>query len=335
MYVNLQQRSKTQLRIKQIAMLALVVMVGLVLGACASSDSGDNNSPAATSADPGVQTVNASFAPGGDNAISAQATETPLAATVNGQPITLAEFERERARRAMGLIVEPASAAAFDAMVLEAMIDQVLMEQAAEVAGIVVTEEEIDAELMLQADLASENNMTLEEIVAAQLYTMEEYRAVIRGTLIAQRLGDVVAVVSPYAAQVHSRHILVADEATARSLIQQLQGGADFAALAAQYSLDVSTAQSGGDLAWVSEGELLQKEVEDAIFALTPGQLAPDPVQSSLGYHVIEVLERVEDRPLSQVALAQKRQEAFLKWLEDQHQTAVIERFVGEGSQGG
>jgi parvulin-like peptidyl-prolyl isomerase len=171
--------------------------------------------------------------------------------------------------------------------------------------------------------------MTLEEIVAAQLYTMDEYRAVIRGTLLAQKLSDVVANVSPYAPQVHSRHILVKDEATARALIQQIQGGTDFAELAVQYSLDGSTARTGGDLDWVSEGDLLQKEVEDAIFALEPGQLALEPVQSSLGYHVIQVLERVEDRPLSPAALAEKRQQAFLEWLDNERQTAVIERFVG------
>lgn len=323
-----------QLRIVRIALLVLSMVSALLLVACASGEPGDNK-PAAhsdSSANTGVQTVNAANGIGGSGAVSAQATEVPLAATVNGQPITLAAFERERARRAMGLELEPATADAFDAMVLQSMIDQVLIEQAAAQEGLEVTEDEIDAELALQADLAAANNMTLEEIVTAQLYTMEEYRAVIRGTLLAQKLSEIVATVPPYSVQVHSRHILVADEATARALIQQLQAGADFAQLAGEYSLDSSTALNGGDLDWVSEGELLQPEVEAAIFALEPGQLAAEPVRSSLGYHVVEVLERVEDRPLSQAALAQKRQQAFLDWLETQRQTAVIERFVGNSS---
>ena len=96
-----------------------------------------------------------------------------------------------------------------------------------------------------------------------------------------------------------------------------------------QYSLDGSTAPTGGDLDWVSRGDLLQPEVEDAIFALEPGQISPEPVKSSLGYHIVQVLEKVEDRPLSQAALAEKQQQAFMAWLDSQRQAAVIERYVG------
>ena len=67
----------------------------------------------------------------------------------------------------------------------------------------------------------------------------------------------------------------------------------------------------------------------EVAIALEPGELALYPVQSSLGYHVVQTLERVEDRPLSATALAEKRQNAFLAWLEGQRQMAVIERFVG------
>lgn len=259
----------------------------------------------------------------------AQPTEEALAARVNGEPITLAQFVRERERRSLGMMVEPATQDAFDAQVLASMIDQVLINQGAAKAGIVISEEEIDAELTIQAELAAAGGTTLEEVAASQLYTMDEYRAVIRDMLTVQRLSDVVANVSPYAEQVHSRHILVTDEALARNLIAQIQAGADFAQLATQYSLDSSTARLGGDLDWVSEGDLLQPEVERAVFALGPGDLAAYPVQSSLGYHVVQTLERVQDRPLSATALAEKRQNAFLAWLEGQRQMATIERFVG------
>lgn len=284
----------------------------------------------------GGSSSNASSAGKGDTPIApqdparqVQPTEEPLAARVNGEPITLAAFVRERQRRALGMTVEPATQDAFDTQVLSAMIDQVLINQAAARAGIAVTDAEIDAEIAVQAELATASGTTLEAVIAGQLYTMDEYRAVIRDMLTVQKLSQVVADVSPYAEQVHSRHILVADEATARNLIAQIQAGADFAQLATQYSLDSSTARLGGDLDWVSEGDLLQPEVERAIFALAPGELAPYPVQSSLGYHVVQTLERVQDRPLSPAALAEKRQNAFLAWLEGQRQMATIERFVG------
>lgn len=298
--------------------------VALLAGCGGKSNNGASGESLSAASDAGEVSVSAS-----QPTQPAQPTEEALAARVNGEPITLAQFVRERERRSLGMMVEPATQDAFDAQVLASMIDQVLINQGAAKAGIVISEEEIDAELSIQAELAAAGGTTLEEVAASQLYTMDEYRAVIRDMLTVQRLSDVVANVSPYAEQVHSRHILVTDEALARDLIAQIQAGADFAQLATQYSLDSSTARLGGDLDWVSEGDLLQPEVERAVFALGPGDLAAYPVQSSLGYHVVQTLERVQDRPLSATALAEKRQNAFLAWLEGQRQMATIERFVG------
>jgi len=298
--------------------------VALLAGCGGKSNNGASGESLSAASDAGEVSVSAS-----QPTQPAQPTEEALAARVNGEPITLAQFVRERERRSLGMMVEPATQDAFDAQVLASMIDQVLINQGAAKAGIVISEEEIDAELTIQAELAAAGGTTLEEVAASQLYTMDEYRAVIRDMLTVQRLSDVVANVSPYAEQVHSRHILVTDEALARNLIAQIQAGADFAQLATQYSLDSSTARLGGDLDWVSEGDLLQPEVERAVFALGPGDLAAYPVQSSLGYHVVQTLERVQDRPRSATALAEKRQNAFLAWLEGQRQMATIERFVG------
>lgn len=313
-------------RILTIGRLAvLVVLLITLLAACAGDKKSSDESGSSVSSEQGNPTV----ADPSSGAQASQATEEPLAARVNGQPITLADFQRQRDRSATGLAAQPATQSTFDAQILQTMIDQVLIEQAAAAQGIVVSDPEVDAELAAQADLAAANGQKLEDVIAAQLYTMPEYREVIRGMLLTQKVSQIAANVSTTAPQVHARHILVADEATARELITRLQQGEDFAQLAVQYSMDTSTSASGGDLDWVSQGVLLQAEVEQAIFALQPGQLGPEPVRSSLGYHVIQVLERVEDRPLSQTVLAEKRQQAFMAWLDAQRQSAVIERYVG------
>lgn len=309
-------------------LLALWIGI-LALFALAAACAGDRDSTRGSGVVPSSAEAAHPDSPG-DILAAPQATdEPPLAARVNGQPITLEQFERERDRWMIGLTIEPASQVTFDASVLDAMIDQVLIAQAAQELGITVSEEEIDAELALHADIAQTNDTTLEEVISAQLYTMDEYRTVVANLLLVQKVSEVVAQVPEVAPQVHARHILVADEATARALLNQLQAGADFAQLATQYSLDATTAPSGGDLGWVSQGVLLQSEVEAAIFGLQPGQIASDPVQSSLGYHIVQTLERVEDRPLSQAAIAQRRQQLFLEWLETLRENAVIERFVG------
>jgi peptidyl-prolyl cis-trans isomerase C len=317
-------------------MIALALVLSALLVACAggdssseseSSDSGGGNQQA-----PAGETnlVNAAE----NTPVATDQPSEPLAALVNGQPITMQDFERERMRRSLGMDVQPATADAFDASILQTMIEQVLVEQAAGREGIVVTDAEVDAELEIQAEIADQSGISLDEFVSAQLYTMDEYREAVRGMLLLQKVSQViVADVPTMTAQVHARHILVTDEATARMLLDQLNQGADFAQLAIQYSLDGSTASSGGDLDWVSEGDLLQPEVEAAIFALAPGTRAPNPVKSSLGYHIVETLERVEDRPLDQAKLAERKEQTFLTWLDNERAAADIEVYIGAGNQ--
>ena len=65
----------------------------------------------------------------------------------------------------------------------------------------------------------------------------------------------------------HARHILVADEATAKKIIAELKKGGDFAALSKQYSKDPGAAQQGGDLGFFKKDDMVP-EFADAAFAL-------------------------------------------------------------------
>jgi peptidyl-prolyl cis-trans isomerase C len=97
---------------------------------------------------------------------------------------------------------------------------------------------------------------------------------------------------------VHAKHILVDSEAEAKKIIGELKGGADFAALAKQYSKDPSGAQHGGDLGFFKKDEMVP-EFANAAFALQPGQVSPEPVHTQFGWHVIEVIERRKAQPPS------------------------------------
>jgi peptidyl-prolyl cis-trans isomerase D len=99
--------------------------------------------------------------------------------------------------------------------------------------------------------------------------------------------------------QVKARHVLVAvndqrNDAQAQARIaevkKKLEGGADFAALAREYSDDAASKASGGDLGWFGHNKMV-KEVEDAAFSAQPGKLT-GPVRSSFGYHLIEVTDK-------------------------------------------
>ena len=91
--------------------------------------------------------------------------------------------------------------------------------------------------------------------------------------------------------EVHAAHILVADEAKAKAIIQQIKGGADFAALAKENSTDPSAKGNGGDLGFFKKSDMLP-EFADAAFALKPNEVTPEPVKTRFGFHVIKLLER-------------------------------------------
>lgn len=90
-----------------------------------------------------------------------------------------------------------------------------------------------------------------------------------------------------------ARHILVKTESEAKEILKTLKGGADFATLAKQKSVDPSAA-NGGDLGWFSRGQLVP-DFERAVFAMKKGQLS-DIVKTQFGFHVVR-LDDVNVRP--------------------------------------
>ncbi|MCX6785621.1 MAG: protein translocase subunit SecD [Candidatus Komeilibacteria bacterium] len=76
--------------------------------------------------------------------------------------------------------------------------------------------------------------------------------------------------------------------AKAKEVIAKLALGQDFAALAKEYSADPSNKDEGGELGFVSKGQLVP-EFEKAIFNdLKVGQITPTPIKTSFGYHIIQ-----------------------------------------------
>jgi peptidyl-prolyl cis-trans isomerase C len=90
----------------------------------------------------------------------------------------------------------------------------------------------------------------------------------------------------PGPAQVDARHILVKTQAEAESIIDQLNHGASFTALAQKYSTDTGSTKNGGELGWFTQDEMVPA-FASAAFALKPGQYTKTPVQTQFGWHVI------------------------------------------------
>ncbi|AYA38002.1 peptidylprolyl isomerase [Hymenobacter oligotrophus] len=78
-----------------------------------------------------------------------------------------------------------------------------------------------------------------------------------------------------------------AAKAKAQGILNQIKGGADFAAMARQHGTD-GTAPLGGDLGWFTSGRMVP-EFEKAVFGASSAGLLPSLVKTSFGYHIIKV----------------------------------------------
>jgi len=90
--------------------------------------------------------------------------------------------------------------------------------------------------------------------------------------------------------EVRASHILVPTKAEADAVKKQVDGGADFAALAAKLSTDRGSAAEGGDLGYFQADAMVAPFAERA-FATKVGEISM-PVQSQFGWHVIKVVDR-------------------------------------------
>jgi len=264
--------------------------------------------------------------------------ERPLAARVNGQPIYLVDYERQVAQYQDALAASGVDIASPEgqerlrqmrAQILEWMIEQVLIEQAAAGMGVTVTDEEVQGAIaQLVQDAGSQE--AFQERLERSGMALPDLQAQLRAELLRARvLERVQAAVPERAEQVHARHILVDTRERAEFILNQIQAGADFAQLARMYSQDESTRDAGGDLGWFPRGVLLAPEVEEVAFSLQAGQVGP-VVQSQFGYHIVQTLERKQDEPISPEHRQLLQDRAVQSWLESLWKQAVIERFVGD-----
>ena len=128
----------------------------------------------------------------------------------------------------------------------------------------------------------------------------------------------IVAEVPSTAEQVHVQQILLYNQDTAQSFLAQLRGGADFDELA--FKADPLTR---GDLGWVPRGYLLNAQIEEAAFGLEVGQHS-DVIATEVGFHIIRILERDPNRPLSPDATLALQELALKKWIEEQRTQANV-----------
>jgi peptidyl-prolyl cis-trans isomerase SurA len=158
--------------------------------------------------------------------------------------------------------------------------------------------------------------------------------------LTGRRQGDRIMV-----DQTHCRHILITpnqrvSEQDAVSRLQQLrmrlEAGDDFATLARTHSDDRGSALEGGDLGWVSKGQMVP-DFEEVMLLTEPGEISK-PFRTQFGWHILQVLERRSydgtdevRRSKAREAIGQRKKDDFLQeWLRRLRDEAYVEIRVDE-----
>lgn len=262
------------------------------------------------------------------------APQADAAALVNNQPIPLQEYEAQVALAISALSqqqnFDPQTAEGQAAQlqlrrqILESMIDQTLIEQAAAREGIVVPMEKVETEM---SRLIGDDAAQFDEWLKANGMTRESFKVQLQHQLISAAFQEhILGSLPPEVEQVHARHILVTSEAEAMDVLVKLHDGESFASLAQEYSQDRATKDQGGDLGFFPRG-IMPAEIELVAFALNPGQVS-GIVKSDFGYHIIEVVEKDAKKQVAEEMLTAWRQNKFIEWLEAQRATAKIEYLV-------
>lgn len=250
----------------------------------------------------------------------------PLVALVNGVGISQQEFEDEITRFETAQVasgIDLATSHSYEGEILNALIDQQLLIQGALVNSLDVEDASLDAKIVqIIADSGGETHY--KQWLAENHFTPASFRqALYREMMAANMVAKIVSEVPDTVEHVHARHILVASQTEAEDILDRLQNGEDFGALARSLSLDLSTRLADGDLGWFPRGTLTMLEVEEAAFSLQPGETSK-VVESSLGFHIVQSLEVDQRRPTTS-ARQKIWEEAVETWLDEALAQAEIE----------
>ena len=140
--------------------------------------------------------------------------------------------------------------------------------------------------------------------------------------------------------QTNVRHILIkptevlnetAAEELAGNLVERIRGGADFGALAKQYSDDIGSAAEGGELGWTNPGQMVP-EFEATMANAIEGEVT-EPFRSEFGWHILEVIGRrdkdfsgeIQRNQVANYIREQKYQEELDAWLRKIREEAFVD----------
>ncbi len=154
---------------------------------------------------------------------------------------------------------------------------------------------------------------TLDKLKTDIQFDEKSLRELIKTDILRKKLvADLKAKLPLTQEQVWARHILVADEATAKKVVEELKTNPDWKIVAAKYSTDQGSKDSGGDIGWFGKG-MMVPEFEDAAFKMAIGETSA-PIKTQFGWHIVQVLGH-ETRPVSAYEFQQISDKEFTNFI--------------------
>jgi len=217
----------------------------------------------------------------------------------------MAEYQEELARykAAVSRDLTPED----QTLVLNDLINLTLLAQVAASEGFQISDPELDSRI---AALDSEDQ-PLTDWLAANGFTETSFRTYLKRALEAAWMRDQIVNDVPFEmTQIHAQQMLFYALTSAETTLDTLNEGKDFFQLASTHD-----PQTKGDLGWFPPGFLTIPELDSILFNLDVGETS-DIIESEIGYHIIKVLDKEENRSLDPAVRQILKEKAMDDWLE-------------------
>lgn len=284
-------------------------------------------------------------------------------AKVNHLPIRTASYQRHLIQTQQMFASAQATEAMLQQLTLNQLIDRALFLEAARVQNLTIPHTDVEQEWqsLLQMQYGNDTERML-RVLHSTRHSEATFREELKQRLLSRRIQEILTEdislteeelkkyyqenIQDYQLpeRIEVQHILLhLDEKDPESvakthqkaldILKQLQQGGDFSDLARQHSDDSSSNEEGGQLAPFAKSEMVEA-FEKAAWPLKPGEIAPRPIQTEFGWHLIKRGQTLaagprdfeSARPIFEARLLEQKKQTFLQnWLAQERQKQIIE----------
>lgn len=270
-----------------------------------------------------------------------QSQNEEIVATVGGKNITKDELYQR--------LVEQNGA-----QILDSLITEKIIEAEAQKQNIKVTEAELEKEMTEVIDYYGGEDAFNQALASAGYSTDDVKKDMKRNVEVKKLLEPSITITEDemkkyfddnretfaQQEQVKASHILVDSLEKAQEVKKKLSEGEDFVKLAKENSLDTSNKDQGGELGYITKGQMVS-EFENAVFSMGVGEIS-DPIKTEYGYHIIKVENIIEAKEanyeesrdqIKDTLIEQKLPEAYDTWMQKKQSEYKVTNYLEDNNK--